>query len=46
MIREVKMYSAYCDHCGKEWEDFEHGWIAMNDEMSLETVLKEEGWIL
>lgn len=46
MIKELTMYGAVCDHCKKQWEDPEHGWVAVEDKESLVTILADEGWIV
>jgi hypothetical protein len=45
MIKQIIMFGAQCDNCKKEWYDDHNGFIAMNDESSIETVLMESEWI-
>lgn len=44
MINEVKMFGATCDNCGKEWQDENMGWCAMNDEGAIKEQLDNCGW--
>ena len=44
MLHEIKMTGAQCDHCRKDWYDNHNGWICMNTEEGMESVLMDEGW--
>ena len=44
MIEEVVMFGAQCDNCKEDWEDVNHGWVALNDKGGLTENLVESGW--
>ena len=44
MIQEVTMFSAFCDHCKKEWKWELNGWTATKYMSAIEQILGDEGW--
>jgi len=44
MLYGIRMTSAKCDICKKEWRDYNHGWTCMNDDSSMESVLYDDDW--
>lgn len=44
MIYEVKMFSAKCDNCDKEYMEAHNGWSAMSDESGLVELMSNDDW--
>ncbi len=45
MVKEVKMYAVFCDHCGKQFiDEFGTGFSAWTDKADVVEASMQDGW--